>query len=350
MPFSYLDLLVVALGAAVGVFLWRVVYRNQWGSSVEDIPPRPALLMLLTGCIYYAIYRAVGGPSEIFGQWAPHVLVCWIFAALLLVISFVNVIHGIIPHPVTIGGLVAGVLGSLLAPQLMGETSRWWAALYSLAGAGAGFGVLWGLLEGGKRCFPSVKFQFDQPEAWTISKPDSESPPELQVADRRIPLDEIFARESDRMIIRGTDLNINGRELGTSGLEIGPSKLRLTLADGSVENMDLDKVWTLKGRATRAVVPREALGFGVVMLVTMIGAFVGWQGMIFVVIAGSILGTIAAIILQQLLKSHWAEKIPFGPFLAAGSVIWLVRGAQILSWYMEKVNERVKSGSYWWPL
>jgi leader peptidase (prepilin peptidase)/N-methyltransferase len=32
-------------------------------------------------------------------------------------------------------------------------------------------------------------------------------------------------------------------------------------------------------------------------------------------------------------KREWSAKIPFGPYLAAGAVIWLFWGDQLLSWY-----------------
>ena len=32
-------------------------------------------------------------------------------------------------------------------------------------------------------------------------------------------------------------------------------------------------------------------------------------------------------------RREWSAKIPFGPYLALGALVWLFRGPQILAWY-----------------
>ena len=82
------------------------------------------------------------------------------------------------------------------------------------------------------------------------------------------------------------------------------------------------------------VLKKEALGFGDVKLMGAIGAFCGWQGAIFALFGGAVLGTIAIIIVQlvNLLRPKKDDseegggmigrEIPFGPMLAGGSLLY----------------------------
>jgi leader peptidase (prepilin peptidase)/N-methyltransferase len=75
------------------------------------------------------------------------------------------------------------------------------------------------------------------------------------------------------------------------------------------------------------------MGLGDVKLIAAIGTFVGWQGILFTIAAASFFGAafgIAAIILG---KRERSAKIPFGPYLALGAVLWLFWGESLLSLY-----------------
>lgn len=86
------------------------------------------------------------------------------------------------------------------------------------------------------------------------------------------------------------------------------------------------------------ILKKEAMGFGDVKLVGAIGAFCGWQGAIFSVFGGAMLGTfgfIVVMIFNAMVKGRSASKdgessalmgreIPFGPMLAAGAVIYFL--------------------------
>lgn len=72
---------------------------------------------------------------------------------------------------------------------------------------------------------------------------------------------------------------------------------------------------------------REAMGEGDVILVGCIGAFCGWQGGLFALFGGSIIG--CAVMIPTILISRGFSKnsgeieIPFGPWLAAGAVVYI---------------------------
>jgi leader peptidase (prepilin peptidase)/N-methyltransferase len=79
----------------------------------------------------------------------------------------------------------------------------------------------------------------------------------------------------------------------------------------------LDSVASVSGKCTRAVVPREAVGYGNVKFVTMIGAFVGWQAVLVTTL--SAFGIVA--VMKRFLKGN---TIPFTPFLALGALIFIL--------------------------
>jgi leader peptidase (prepilin peptidase)/N-methyltransferase len=78
----------------------------------------------------------------------------------------------------------------------------------------------------------------------------------------------------------------------------------------------------------------EAMGGGDVKLMGMFGSFLGWKSAFLIIMLGAIAGSVVGVALI-LLRKHKAENvIPFGPFLAAGAVVTMLYGSDILSWYL----------------
>ena len=80
---------------------------------------------------------------------------------------------------------------------------------------------------------------------------------------------------------------------------------------------------------------REAMGFGDVTLMAMIGAFLGWQGAVLAFFVGSFFGIVEAsgklfVKIKKLLAkqklSQLDRELPFGPYLSMGAI------ALVLSW------------------
>ena len=71
---------------------------------------------------------------------------------------------------------------------------------------------------------------------------------------------------------------------------------------------------------------RQGMGIGDVKLLAMIGAFFGWEGVLFVLFLGAILGSVIgiAIIISQ--KGDMQKAIPFGPFLSIAAVVYAFTG------------------------
>ncbi len=83
-----------------------------------------------------------------------------------------------------------------------------------------------------------------------------------------------------------------------------------------------------------ALLSRGGMGGGDIKMMAMVGAFIGWKGVLLVTFIGSLTGSIVGIFLMLLKGKDRKTKVPFGPFLALGSVITLFFGGKIISWYL----------------
>jgi len=83
-------------------------------------------------------------------------------------------------------------------------------------------------------------------------------------------------------------------------------------------------------RAGQWVFKEEAMGGGDIKMMAMVGAFVGWQGVLLTVFAGALLGTLIFVPLSLKKK----RLVPFGVFLALGAAVTYVAGPALISWYM----------------
>jgi leader peptidase (prepilin peptidase)/N-methyltransferase len=82
----------------------------------------------------------------------------------------------------------------------------------------------------------------------------------------------------------------------------------------------------------------EAMGGGDVKYMAMVGSFLGWKGAFLTIMLGAVSGSIVGVALI-LLKKHQADKvIPFGPFLAFGTLLTLFMGPEIIAWYLDSIR------------
>ena len=73
----------------------------------------------------------------------------------------------------------------------------------------------------------------------------------------------------------------------------------------------------------------EAMGGGDVKMMAMVGAFLGWKGVLLTVFLGALLGS--AIFVPLSIKKK--RLVPFGVFLALGAAVTFVFGDAIIAWY-----------------
>ncbi|MCW5206887.1 prepilin peptidase [Desulfobulbus sp. F5] len=82
---------------------------------------------------------------------------------------------------------------------------------------------------------------------------------------------------------------------------------------------------------------KDGMGGGDVKLLAMIGAFLGWQSLLYVIFASSLVGSVIGGLSLLLQKKDSQTRIPFGPFLSLAALSWLFFQEAILSgwqWYL----------------
>ena len=77
----------------------------------------------------------------------------------------------------------------------------------------------------------------------------------------------------------------------------------------------------------------EGMGGGDVKLLAMIGAIIGWKGVIFTIFISSVTGTIIGIVIMLRTKKGLKLAVPFGPFLSIGAVLYVFYGPELIRWY-----------------
>ena len=78
---------------------------------------------------------------------------------------------------------------------------------------------------------------------------------------------------------------------------------------------------------------KDAMGLGDIKMMAMVGAFLGWAGVLLTVFLGALLG---AVIFGPI--SYKTKKlVPFGIFLAAAAAITYGFGSEIIDWYLTNI-------------
>jgi leader peptidase (prepilin peptidase)/N-methyltransferase len=82
-----------------------------------------------------------------------------------------------------------------------------------------------------------------------------------------------------------------------------------------------------------AVLSRGGMGGGDIKMMAMLGALMGWKSVLLTTFVGSLTGAVFGIFIMITQGKGRKTKIPFGPFLAVGSLITLFFGREIFNWY-----------------
>jgi leader peptidase (prepilin peptidase) / N-methyltransferase len=301
--------------------LWSwLALRGKCANCGTRIPFRYFGVELLTGLLFLAVWWKV---------WPQHwalALPYWIFASLLIVATFIDFEHFIIPDEITWGGAAAGLVLSLAIPAMHGTASHLMGFVWSLAGAACGYGLLWGVVELGKLAFGKKRLAFDAPQKlrWVRKGEDAD----LAVGDEQMLWSDFFVRGNEQLLMDCPVIEVDGEcfektevRWTLDWLHVGERKWELVKTD------------VVAGEVTEVTFPREAMGFGDVKFLACIGAFLGWKATLFTVMAASVAGALVGIVAIAARRREWSVKIPFGPYLALGSLVWLFAGPRLVQWY-----------------
>lgn len=214
--------------------------RGKCANCGCRISPRYVLVEILTAALFLLVwlkfdFSAGSRPLGLVPITDIRLIpVYWLVLTGLVLGTFVDFEHLIIPDRVTLGGIVCGLACSALVPSLHGADSIWSSLTASIIGAAAGGGLLWGVAMLGEFIFK-----------------------------------------------------------------------------------------------------KEAMGLGDVKLMGAIGAFFGWEAVLFTVMVSSLAGSIIGISLILMRKKEMQSQIPYGPYLALAALIWMYWGSVWWELYLE---------------
>ncbi len=86
------------------------------------------------------------------------------------------------------------------------------------------------------------------------------------------------------------------------------------------------------------ITKKEGMGGGDIKLLAMIGAIVGWKGVLFTIFVASLVGTLAGLAVMLQSRKGLKLAVPFGPFLSIGSITYIFFGTPLITWYFNLLS------------
>jgi len=352
-PFHFWSLVFFAFGSLVGSFLNVCIYRMPRGESVVSPPShcphcgysipwylniplvtwvmlrgrcrncaapiaiRYFLVELLTAGLFLVSWLAFGPQSAWLALIYAGVLAAFVVA------TFIDLEHLIIPDEITIGGMVAGLACSVLLPSLHRASGPLDGLLASLVGLLLGVGIVYAIVRLGKLLFG--RHDLDLGEPTTLVFTDEE----LVMPQETVPYEDLFYRESDTIVLHAARVEMVDRGYRDVPVRVSKSMLRIGEDEYDPEPIEWMEVVT-----DRLTVPREAMGFGDVKFMGAIGAFLGWQAVLFSLMLSAFIGAAIGVTLIACGKREWSSRLPYGPYIALAAVGWMFYGPAVVKWWL----------------
>jgi leader peptidase (prepilin peptidase)/N-methyltransferase len=347
-PFHFWSLAFFVFGCNIGSFLNVCIHRLPLGQSIASPPShcphckysipwylniplvtwlwlrgkcrncgapisiRYFLVELLTGITFLGCWNMFGRQS------AGLALVYCLFLSGLIVATFIDFEHFIIPDEITIGGMMVGFVISIFFWRLHEQETLIGSIKESLLGLGVGAGLIYAILRLGKLLFGRQTIEVP---------PDSKiifSETGVYLGGKEIPYEELFYRKSDVITLHARTVELADRCYRDVRVRLTPLKLQI-----GEDEFNPEQVPHMEADSAEVVLPREAMGFGDVKFMGAIGAFLGWQSVIFSLMISSVIGSVVGIALIVLRKREWSSRLPYGPYIALAAAIWIFGGKHL---------------------
>ena len=286
--------------------------RGRCRNCGAPISVRYFLVELLTGGVFLATWLWHGRQSV----WLA-VIYC-VFLAGLIVATFIDFEHYIIPDEITLGGAAVGFVCSFAMPSLQGQGTIAQAMKQSLLGIGVGAGMIYLILRAGKLMFGKQKLVLGGEARIVFSETA------VHLPDKAIPYEELFYRRTDVIGFQAKYVELVDRGYKDVLVRLGPEKLRI-----GDDEFDPETVPHMEAVSSALVLPREAMGLGDVKFMAAIGAFLGWKAVIFSLMVSSVFGSIVGVSAIALGRREWSSRLPYGPYIALAAAAWVFGGREI---------------------
>jgi leader peptidase (prepilin peptidase)/N-methyltransferase len=374
LPFSFAVVFAFLFGLAIGSFLNVIIHRLPRDESVvlpgshcpscgagvrafDNIPLLSyailrgrcrscrarisfvyPLVELLTGLMFVALIFKTGPGWE--------VLLEMVFAGAMIALVFVDARSQLLPNAITYPAFVFALAAataragwsertsftidiSIIIPGLDAEFAAWRAALFGgllLALAAPGF---W-LLDRLDRILFGGYFEWEDEPEEPEEIDEAEAKREMEIERRHnraiyaaMIFGLILAIAWAAMVMLFSAKNLRVYEEAYGGL--WRASIGALLGGGLV--------WWI--RALYFFVRRlEGMGLGDVKMMSVVGAFLGWQGAFGVLLLGSILGAVIGAILAYRGKRGLKTPLPFGVCLGVAALIVMLTATPFFRWYI----------------
>ncbi|EEF61227.1 prepilin peptidase [Pedosphaera parvula] len=354
-PFHFWSVVFFVFGSMVGSFLNVCIHRMPIGESIVRPPShcphckysipwflniplvtwlylsgkcancgapisiRYFLVELLTGLVFLSCWLFYGSQS------AMLALVYCLFLAGLIAATFIDFEHFIIPDEITIGGIAVGIFCSFIVPAMHHTKSIPDSMKQSFVGALVGGGLIYGILRLGKLAFGRQKLELQADTKILFTETS------IILPGQELLYEDLFYRDSDVIKLVAAKVELTDRCYRDVNVRLTPVKLQIgedVLATNDVPYLEVV--------TNEVVLPREAMGLGDVKFMAAIGAFLGWQAVIFSLVVSSILGSIVGVSLIAFKKQAWSSRLPYGPYIALAAAIWLFGGMHFVQWWVAR--------------
>ena len=113
------------------------------------------------------------------------------------------------------------------------------------------------------------------------------------------------------------------------GIGILPALIGMLVGGGSLYAIALLGDWLFK---------KESMGGGDIKMAAMLGAFLGWQKVLFVFMASAVIGLVVSVVVMFFsARVRETRMIPFGPFLALAAAVAVLYGERIIGFYVTNI-------------
>jgi leader peptidase (prepilin peptidase)/N-methyltransferase len=298
-----------------------VALRGRCKNCGAPISPRYFIVELLTGVAFLGCWLSFGNAGHPL-QSLPLALVYAVFVAGLIVATFIDVEHLIIPDEITLGGMAVGFIASFFLPALHGAHTLNMGMWRGFLGAVVGAGTVYAVLRLGKWLFGRQRVKLPVETKIVFSETA------VHLPGKEIPYEDLFYRPSDVIILQARTVELVDRGYRDVQVRLSPSTLQI-----GEEEMNPEAVPCLEAVSGEILLPREAMGLGDVKFMGAIGAFIGWQGVFFTLTVSSLIGAIYGASMVALKKQEWSGRLYFGPFIALAATIYIFAGPALVAWY-----------------
>jgi leader peptidase (prepilin peptidase)/N-methyltransferase len=289
----------------IPLFSWLRL-RGKCAFCQGSISFRYFLVELIAALLFLACWLAFGHTSALLA-----LVYCLVIAG-LIVATFIDFEHFIIPDVITLGGIAAGFVCSIAVPEMHRAASSVHALKSCFWGIAAGSGIIYVFLRLGKLMFGLQRFRFTSPSKVHFTETS------LVLPGQEIPYEDIFYRKSDVITFEAGRLEMVDRCYGNASVRLTQTTLEI---GGDV--FKTEEVPCFEAVTSEILVPREAMGLGDVKFMGAIGAFIGWYGVLFSLTLSALIGSLVGLTLIALRKRAWSSRIPYGPYIAFATVLWI---------------------------